>query len=166
MNMYARLRLVAAALGGTAALLVASPGVALADPPAALDWSAPWPDRIYEPAFDYDSDGCYPTPAIGRDGTIAPGLALGGAVNGHCHDEWDLDNVNAYSRVKCNNGRCAYVYALYFEKDQVLVGPGSPGHRHEWEHIVVWEHDGWGVYVSTSAHGQYVTRHRDTVGWD
>src|SRR4051812_34873623 len=86
------------ALAATAALLVAVPGVASADPPQALDWNAPWADRGYEPAFDYDSDGCYSTPAIGRDGTIAPGLEPGGALNGHCHDPSDLDNTNVYSR--------------------------------------------------------------------
>src|SRR5262245_13556017 len=78
--------------------LVAIPGSAFADPPPALGWNAPWSDRSYEPAFDYDGDGCYPTPAIGSNGVIAPGLAIAGAVNGSCHDSWDLDNVNAYSR--------------------------------------------------------------------
>ena len=57
--------------------------------------------------------------------------------NGHCRDSWDLDNTNAYSRVKCNNGWCAYMYALYFEKDQAALGPGSAGHRNDWEHVVV-----------------------------
>jgi hypothetical protein len=148
------------------AMVFAFPSVAFADPPSALDWAAPWPDRIYEPAFDYDGNGCYPTPAIGRDGTLAPGLALGGAENGHCRDAWDLDNTNAYSRVKCNNGWCAYMYALYFEKDQVSLGPGSAGHRHDWEHVVVWVQGEWGMYVSTSAHGGYTTRHRNDVPWD
>ena len=147
-------------------VLVAPAGVAMAAPPAALDWAAPWPDRIFEPAFDYDSDGCYPTPAIGRDGTIAPGLALGGHMNGQCRDSWDLDNVNAYSRVKCNNGWCAYMYDLYFEKDQAAFGPGSAGHRHDWEHVVVWVQGDWGVYVAASAHGKYQIRHRDTIPWD
>jgi Necrosis inducing protein (NPP1) len=148
------------------AIVFAVPGVAFADPPGALDWAAPWADRTYEPAFDYDGDGCYPTPAIGRDGTIAPGLRLGGAVNGQCHDAWDLDNTNAYSRVKCNNGWCAYMYSLYFEKDQASWGPGSAGHRHEWEHVVVWVQGEWGMYVSTSAHGRYTIRHRNNVPWD
>jgi len=148
------------------AMVFAFPSVAFADPPSALDWAAPWPDRVYEPAFDYDRDGCYPTPAIGRDGTLAPGLGMGGAENGRCRDSWDLDNTNAYSRVKCNNGWCAYLYALYFEKDQVSLGPGSAGHRHDWEHVVVWVQGEWGMYVSTSAHGGYTTRHRNDVPWD
>ncbi|MET7333659.1 NPP1 family protein [Nonomuraea sp. NPDC005650] len=146
------------------AIVVAVPGVAYAAPPTALDWAAPWTDRTHQPAFDYDGDGCYPTPAIGRDGTIAPGLALGGAVNGQCHDASDLDNTNSYSRSKCNNGWCAYVYALYFEKDQAL--PGCCGHRHDWEHVVVWVQGDYGQYVTASAHGNYSIRPRSQVAWD
>jgi hypothetical protein len=163
---FGKLSFTVRALVAAIAMLVVFPGVAFADPPSALDWAAPWPDRIYEPGFDYDGDGCYPTPAIGRDGTIAPGLALGGAENGHCRDSWDLDNTNAYSRVKCNNGWCAYMYALYFEKDQAALGPGSAGHRHDWEHVVVWVQGDWGMYVSASAHGQYQIRARNDIPWD
>ncbi|SNS87153.1 Necrosis inducing protein (NPP1) [Streptosporangium subroseum] len=163
---FGKLSFALRAFTAAVAMLVVFPGIAFADPPAALDWAAPWPDRIYEPGFDYDGDGCYPTPAIGRDGTIAPGLSLGGAENGHCRDSWDLDNTNAYSRVKCNNGWCAYMYALYFEKDQAALGPGSAGHRNDWEHVVVWVQGEWGMYVSTSAHGNYTTRQRNDVPWD
>ncbi|MET0132346.1 MAG: NPP1 family protein [Kibdelosporangium sp.] len=148
-------------------MLVVIPGVAFAEPPAALPGAAPGNDRTYQPAFDYDGDGCYPTPAIGRDGTIAPGLNPGGAVNGQCHDLSDLDNTNSYSRVRCNNGWCAYMYALYFEKDQAVAGSGLGGHKHDWEHVVVWVPDGgWPQYVSASAHGQYSTRSRNDVPWD
>ncbi len=153
--------------GSVLALLVTFPGVAFAAPPPALDWNAPEADRSYEPAFDYDGDGCYSTPAIGSNGVIAPGLELSGAVNGHCHDPWDLDNTNAYSRTKCNNGWCAYLYALYFEKDQALPGTGLGGHRHDWEHVVVWVPDGARPqYVSASAHGEYNVRSRDDIAWD
>ncbi|MFI9641346.1 NPP1 family protein [Micromonospora sp. NPDC051925] len=163
---FGRLSYAVSASVATLALLLSVPGVAFADPPPALDWNAPWSDRTYEPAFDYDGDGCYPTPAIGSDGTIAPGLALGGAENGHCRDSWDLDNTNAYSRVKCNNGWCAYMYTLYFEKDQASLGPGSAGHRHDWEHVVVWVQGEWGMWVATSAHGKYQIKHRNDVPWD
>ncbi|MEV4175985.1 NPP1 family protein [Nonomuraea sp. NPDC049709] len=159
-----RLSFALRALVAAAAIVVAVPGIAHAAPPTALDGVAPPEDRTYQPAFDYDGDGCYPTPAIGRDGTIAPGLALGGAVNGQCHDLSDLDNTNSYSRSKCNNGWCAYVYALYFEKDQTL--PGCCGHRHDWEHVVVWVQDGTAQYVAASAHGAYSVRARSQLPWD
>jgi hypothetical protein len=159
-------RVFARALVCAIALLFVVPFVAFADPPRALDWSAPWPDRIYQPAMDYDNDGCYSTPAIGRDGTIAPGLNTTGAINGNCHDLSDLDNTNAYSRVKCNNGWCAYMYAYYFEKDQAVHGSGLGGHRHDWEHVVVWVQGEWGMYVSASIHGKYTVRHRNDIPWD
>jgi hypothetical protein len=141
--------------------------VAFAEPPQALAANAPAADLKYQPAFDYDGDGCYPTPAIGRDGTVAPGLNPSGALNGQCHDLSDLNNTNSYSRSKCNNGWCAYIYGLYFEKDQAVLWSGLGGHKHDWEHVVVWVPDGgWPQYVSASAHGKYNTRSRNDIPWD
>jgi hypothetical protein len=90
--------------------------------------------------LDFDKDGCYPAPAIGADGTINGGLNIGGDVNGECRDAPDLDNTNAYSRSKCNNGWCAVMYGYYFEKDQKATGVVGPsgGHKHDWERVVVW----------------------------
>lgn len=142
-------------LAGAAAFVLAFPGVAFAAPPAALPSNAEEAEYTYQPALDYDTDGCYATPAIGPDGTINPGLSPTGALGSDCRDASDLDNTNAYSRHKCNNGWCAYMYALYFEKDQALPLIGLGGHRHDWEHIVVWVQDGTVRYVSTSNHGSY-----------
>jgi hypothetical protein len=151
----------------TATLLtVLLPAIASADPPSALPASSAAADAKWQPAFDYDGDGCYPTPAIGRDGTIAPGLKNSGALNGNCHDQSDLDNTNSYSRSKCNNGWCAYLYDLYFEKDQAVPGVDCCGHRHDLEHVVVWVQNDQAQYVSTSAHGDYSTYPRDQVGWE
>ncbi|MGW8379808.1 NPP1 family protein [Streptomyces sp. ODS28] len=146
---------VPAVVAGAFGLVLALPGIALADPPQALPAKASDLENTFEPSYDYDTDGCYATPAIGPDGTVAPGLKLGGDVNGNCRDASDLDNVNVYSRSKCNNDWCAVVYASYFEKDQVSLGPGSAGHTHDWEHIVVWVHDDKAEYVSTSRHGGF-----------
>lgn len=150
-------------VGGSLAFDV---GVANADPPRALPGAAPEADRKFQPAMDYDKDGCYPTPAIGPDGKINPGLKLGGDVNGHCRDESDLNNTNAYSRSKCNNGWCAYMYAFYFEKDQVSLGPGSAGHKHDWEHVVVWVHNDIPEWVAVSQHGKYPVRNRAEIPFD
>jgi hypothetical protein len=164
-----RRRLHRTALAGTAGalvLLVAFPGSAFAAPPPALPANAGDNERTFQPAYDYDKDGCYATPAVGPDGTIAPGLDLGGDVNGNCRDAVDLESTNTYAREKCNNGWCAVVYASYFEKDQAIPGPVSPGHRHDWEHVVVWVKDGRAEYVSTSAHGGFTVHHRDDLPWD
>lgn len=143
-------------------------GTASADPPEALPSAVSGDDGTYQPAMDYDTDGCYNTPAIGPDGTLNPGLKLGGDVNGSCHDESDLDNTNAYSRSKCNHDWCAYLYDFYFEKDQAALGPGSAGHRHDWEHVVVWvdQKSGKVEYVSTSRHGGYDTHAASDVPFE
>ncbi|RKT88567.1 Necrosis inducing protein (NPP1) [Saccharopolyspora antimicrobica] len=157
-----------ALVGASALLLVLPPGSAFAEPPQALPGSAPDADRKWQPAFDYDGDGCYPTPAIGPDGTVAEGLKPSGPLDGDCHDESDLDNTNSYSRAKCDpSGWCAYLYDLYFEKDQALGGVDDVfGHRHDLEHVVVWVHEDRAKYVSTSAHGDYSTYPAENVHWE
>ncbi|AKH86241.1 hypothetical protein AA958_33015 [Streptomyces sp. CNQ-509] len=169
MRSSSRIRRVSAVLGGAFALVVALPhaaSAAAAAPPQALPANADGLEQTFQPAYDYDTDGCYPTPAIGPDGTVNPGLEPGGALDGGCRDAADLDNTNGYSRAKCNNGWCAVVYGLYFEKDQALPGTGLFGHRHDWEHVVLWIRDDQAQYVSTSAHGDFDTYPRDQIRWD
>lgn len=158
-----RLGLVSVLLGVVAAGMTS---VAYAErSPGGLPAAAPEADQKFQPATDYDKDGCYPTPAIGPDGTVNPGKDLGGAENGECRDEVDLDDANIYSRSKCNNGWCAYMYAYYFEKDQVLAGPGSGGHKHDLEHVVVWVQNDIPVWVAVSHHKEYLWIHRDKIQW-
>ncbi|KAJ2902266.1 hypothetical protein MKZ38_000807 [Zalerion maritima] len=159
-------------------------------PPAALPIKASLLELTFQPAFDYDKDGCYPTPGIGVDGRIAPGLPLDGTISSGCRDEPRLADTNSYSRYKCNGSWCGIIYTLYFEKDQVSWGPGSGGHRHDWEHIGVWVRitppdntdDGGGddgelrkratpmkstiEYVSTSNHGSFTVHPRSALHWD
>lgn len=153
-------------LAGALAFVIAFPATAFAAPPPALPANADTLDRTYQPAYDYDTDGCYPTPAIGPDGAINPGLNPTGALNGNCRDAPDLDSTNGYSRSKCNNGWCAIVYALYFEKDQALPGVSLGGHRHDWEHVVVWVQNDTAQYVSTSNHGSFSIHTRSAVRFD
>ncbi|MGY1439777.1 NPP1 family protein [Streptomyces reniochalinae] len=155
-----------AVVAGAFALVVALPGTALADPPQALPANAGEMEKKFQPAYDYDRDGCYATPAIGPDGTIAPGLKIGGDMNGNCRDATDLANTNTYSRSKCDSGWCALVYASYFEKDQAALGGGSAGHRHDWEHVVVWVHDDQVEYVSTSNHGGFTVHAKDALPFE
>jgi len=157
-----RVRRASLVLGSAVALVVAVSGSAFAAPPSALPANADTLENTWQPAYDYDTDGCYPTPAIGPTGTVNGGLNPSGSVSGECHDTSDLDNTNGYSREKCNNGWCAIMYALYFEKDQATIG----GHRHDWEHVVVWVQDGAAKYVSTSAHGEFNTYAAGAVLWD
>ncbi|MGW0932018.1 NPP1 family protein [Streptomyces sp. NPDC002644] len=154
--------------GGALALLLALAGPAQAAPPAALPANATALERQFQPALDYDKDGCYPTPAIGPDGSLNGGLNPTGALNGDCRDSFDLGNTNAYSRATCNNGWCAVLYGLYFEKDQALAGTSIGGHRHDWEHIVVWVEQATNTarHVATSNHGSFTVHSRDRIPWE
>ncbi|MET9394458.1 NPP1 family protein [Streptomyces sp. NPDC006624] len=151
---------------GAAALVLAFPATAFAAPPQALPANADALERTYQPAYDYDTDGCYSTPAIGPDGTVNGGLNPTGALNGNCRDASDLDNTNGYARAKCNNGWCAILYALYFEKDQAVAGSSIGGHRHDFEHVAVFVQDDQVKYVSTSAHGSFDVHPASAVRFD
>lgn len=114
--------------------------------------------------MDFDTDGCYNTPAIDADGNIAEGLDPGSGNSDGCRDESDLSNNNVYSRARCNNGYCAYLYDYYFEKDTAAGALG--GHRHDWEHIAVWTYNGEAQFVSASQHGDYEIKAAADVLWD
>ncbi|MFH9011851.1 NPP1 family protein [Streptomyces sp. NPDC017943] len=152
---YSRRRRWLTGAAGAAALVLALPATAFAAPPPALPADAEPLERTYQPAYDYDTDGCYSSAAIGPDGSVNSGLKPTGALDGNCRDASDLANTNGYARAKCNNGWCAVLYALYFEKDQALPGVSLGGHRHDFEHVAVFVQDDQVRYVSTSAHGDF-----------
>ncbi|MGW5470562.1 NPP1 family protein [Streptomyces chartreusis] len=158
-------RLALGALGAMT-LVVALPASAHANVLTLLPQNADGLEQTFSPAYDYDGDGCYATAAIGADGTLNPGLKLGGDVNGKCHDYAQLANANTYSRAKCNNGWCAVMYASYFEKDQITLGPAALGHTHDWEHVIVWISDNQAEYVSVSQHNTYQLAARSAIRFD
>ncbi|MFF5482078.1 NPP1 family protein [Streptomyces sp. NPDC012935] len=151
---------------GAMTLVVALPASAHANVLTLLPQNADGLQQTFSPAYDYDGDGCYATAAIGADGTINPGLKLGGDVNGKCHDYAQLANANTYSRAKCNNGWCAVMYASYFEKDQITLGPAALGHTHDWEHVIVWISNNQAEYVSVSQHNTYQLAARSAIRFD
>ena len=75
-----RIRRATLILGSAVALVVAFPGSALAAPPRSLPANAEALEQTFQPTYDYDTDGCYSTPAIGPDGTINGGLNPSGAA--------------------------------------------------------------------------------------
>ncbi|MFZ4893713.1 NPP1 family protein [Plantibacter sp. Mn2098] len=161
----------AAAFVGALALVMTAPLAAQAEVLTLLPQNASGLEQTYSPAYDYDNDGCYATAAIGADGRLNSGLKLGGAVNGNCHDPHQLQNANTYSRSKCNNGWCAIMYASYFEKDQSTNGVGeiaggTNGHRHDWEHVVVWVQNNQVQYVSRSVHSGWQKDPASSVRFD
>jgi hypothetical protein len=152
-------------VGSAIAIVLATTGVASAAPPPKLPGNADAAEQKWQPAYDYDGDSCYPSPAIGPGGILNGGLDPNGVIDGKCRDQSDLDNANGYARYKCNNGWCAYAYALYFEKDQMLDNVKS-GHRHDWEHVVVWVQDDQARYVSASQHGDFTVHTTNVVRWE
>lgn len=146
----------------------AAAAAAVVNPPKALPQNATQDDLKWQPTMDFDTDSCYNVPAIGPDGTLSQGLDHNntGAADG-CRDQADLDNTNAYSRARCNNGRCVYLYDYYFEKDVAVQHVADVGgHVHDWEHVAVWVKDGQAEYVATSAHGGYEVHKAGDVRWD
>ena len=114
------------------------------------------------PVFDFDGDGCLPSAGISRNGEQNAGLRTTGSITGGCRSTDFLETSNMLHRHVCMSSNsaqyCAYFYALYFEKDQVLPGWDIFGHRHDWEHVAVWTTDGAITHVSASAHGDMDTR--------
>ncbi|KAI0382992.1 secreted protein [Hypomontagnella monticulosa] len=138
------------------------------DPPQALPEKATAGDKKWQPAMDFDTDGCYNTPAIGPNGDINPGLPNDSTgLSSDCHDLSDLQNNNVYSRARCNNGWCAYMYDYYFEKDVAIANfPWDLGHRNDWEHIIVFVQNDQAKAVAASQHGDWETKAAADVRWD
>lgn len=104
------------------------------DPPTALPQKATADDLKWQPVMDFDKDGCYNVPAIDADGNISEGLEHNWvSASQDCRDASDLENNNVYSRQRCNNGWCVYLYDYYFEKDVAIENFADPGHTHDWE---------------------------------
>ncbi|GAA2480168.1 NPP1 family protein [Winogradskya humida] len=165
MGKHARRRFgVVAAVAALGILVPAT--AAFAAPPGNLPQNAGGYEQTFSPAYDYDTDGCYATPAIGSDGTLNAGLNTTGAINGNCRDQSDLDNSQTYARSKCNNGWCAIVYASYFEKDQTLNG--CCGHRHDFEHVISWVNQSTNQveYVTNTVHSGVQTFTRSQIRFD
>ncbi|WP_427921431.1 NPP1 family protein [Streptomyces sp. cg40] len=155
-----RSRITRAALvaGAATALTVGLAGSADAAILTPLPWNASTFQNKYMPVFDYDSDGCFPAAAVDASGRLNGGLKNSGSITGGCRTD-HLGKANTYSQSLCRNGWCAYVYGLYFEKDQTLNGADAFGHRHDWESVVVFQKQGdeRPAYLAASRHGGYST---------
>lgn len=116
----------------------------------------------YQPVIDFDGSACYQTAAVTRGGHCNAGLELG---QGNCHQVDRLYKSNTYVREKCtNDGWCAYLYGYYFEKDE--GGILATGHKHDWEHLVLWTLRNEVKYLAWSAHGNYFVNKPDAIEWE
>ncbi|KAK4221545.1 necrosis inducing protein-domain-containing protein [Podospora fimiseda] len=138
-------------------------------PPTALPQKATENDLRWQPTLDFDTDGCYNVPAIDAQGNVVQGLTnTWTGLSSDCRDLSDLDNNNVYSRQRCNNGVCVYMYGYYFEKDVAIPYFATGGHRHDWEHIAVWVNSttNKALFVGASQHGNFEIKAAKDVRWD
>ena len=99
----------------------------------------------------HTEDGCKPYAAVNDSGNYNAGLEASGASNGGCTNG---SFGQAIVRGVCNDqGDCATMYVYYMPKD-VGFFP-VPGHRHDFEDIVIWRKNGNFVGASYSRHGEY-----------
>ncbi|KAG7397932.1 hypothetical protein PHYBOEH_011931 [Phytophthora boehmeriae] len=112
------------------------------------------------------TNGCHPYPAVNAGGDTSGGLKPTGAPSGSCKGSGYGSQV--YGRSTWYSGKWAIMYSWYFPKDSPSTGLG---HRHDWEHVVVWINNPdvenpTILGVSPSAHSgysKYVPPSSDTV---
>lgn len=98
-----------------------------------LQFGADETTERFLPRLEIDS-GCRPYTAVDADGNYNAGLKDSGSESGECEDQ---DKQQVYTRSKqVNANTYAIMYAYYFPKDNGFIIP-SIGHRHDWEHAVV-----------------------------
>ncbi|OWZ18631.1 Necrosis inducing protein NPP1 [Phytophthora megakarya] len=79
------------------------------------------------------TNGCHPYPAVNEAGQTSGGLKPTGAPSSSCKGSgW---GSQVYGRSTWYSGKWAIMYSWYFPKDSPSTGLG---HRHDWEHVVVW----------------------------
>ncbi|GMF45460.1 unnamed protein product [Phytophthora fragariaefolia] len=79
------------------------------------------------------TNGCHPYPAVNEAGETGGGLKTKGAPSAGCKGSgW---GSQVYGRSTWYRGVWAITYSWYFPKDSPSSGLG---HRHDWEHVIVW----------------------------
>ncbi|KAF5687850.1 necrosis inducing protein [Fusarium denticulatum] len=114
-----------------------------------LDANADEDSLRYQPVLYSGKNNCSHAAAIYKNGTINPGIT----PYAGCHDKPRRDGANVYTRKRCNNGWCAYMYEYYFEASKFLgLGLREP----KWEHVVVFVKNNAIQHVAASAKGEYI----------
>uniref|UniRef100_H3G5R1 Necrosis inducing-like protein NPP1 type n=1 Tax=Phytophthora ramorum TaxID=164328 RepID=H3G5R1_PHYRM len=79
------------------------------------------------------TNGCHPYPAVNYKGETGGGLKTKGAPSAGCKGSgW---GSQVYGRAAWHRDVWAIMYSWYFPKDSPSTGLG---HRHDWEHVIVW----------------------------
>ena len=105
------------------------------------------------PLFHFTPGTCLPAPAIDHDGRVGAGLKASGPMNGDC---LAFDAGNIYTQSLAIGPYRVHAYALYFPKDGSQ--PNSiGGHRHDWEHVMIWTQDDEVFQVTFRQHSGWYT---------
>ncbi|RAW34408.1 hypothetical protein PC110_g9305 [Phytophthora cactorum] len=109
------------------------------DHDAVVPFKQPEPVTIFEKAAIkfkpqlHITNGCHAYPAVNVGGQTSGGLKTKGAPSAGCKGSgW---GSQVYGRSSWYNGVWAIMYSWYFPKDSPSTGLG---HRHDWEHVIVW----------------------------
>ncbi|GMF59579.1 unnamed protein product [Phytophthora fragariaefolia] len=79
------------------------------------------------------TNGCRPYPAVNDVGETSGGLKTTGSPSAGCKGSgW---GSQVYGRSTWHRDIWAIMYSWYFPKDSPSTGLG---HRHDWEHVIVW----------------------------
>lgn len=136
------------ALVGVGLSLMSTVAPSAAQPLNMLPEAADARMRRFAIFFDFDTDSCYPSPAISPAGVVNGGMSVTqidpSFVQG-CREPAQLTNATTYHRraviTKDGVTYSVRMYALYFMKDKDLPlnqAEGGLGHRHDWEFALVW----------------------------
>ncbi|CEG38899.1 RxLR-like protein [Plasmopara halstedii] len=95
--------------------------------------------RINEIALDFQpmlriESGCHPYPAVDKNGYVSDGL---GVSHWFTDCSGSPEGSQVYGRAYVFKGYLAIMYAWYFPRD-FMVTPFYVGHRHGWEHAILW----------------------------
>jgi hypothetical protein len=128
------------------------------------DQVVPWPQPepvtvaekaavMFKPSI-HITNGCHPYPAVNGAGETGEGLEIMGSDSAGCKGSGFGSQV--YGRSMWYRDVWAIMYSWYFPKDSPMP---KMGHRHDWEHVVVWisnpEVNPTILAVSPSAHDGY-----------
>ncbi|PNP74116.1 hypothetical protein FNYG_12560 [Fusarium nygamai] len=116
-----------------------------------LDANADEDSLRYQPAFYFDKSICNHAAAIDTNGTANTGVPNGTA----CRSRSRLASAKVYTRKRCNNGWCAYMYDYHVRPNDFFCGS-----RPNWENIVVFVKNNTIQHVAASANGEYIRRNK------
>ncbi|KAL7684748.1 putative necrosis inducing protein [Plasmopara halstedii] len=87
----------------------------------------------FQPMLRIES-GCHPYPAVDKNGYISDGL---GVSHWFTDCSGSPEGSQVYGRAHVYKGYLAIMYSWYFPRD-FMTTPFYVGHRHGWEHAILW----------------------------